>query len=424
MSPAATARLARALRRSGSEDTARSMALDRVISIADLKRMARRRLPRMAFDYVEGGCDDEVALADSEAAFRSCRLMPRYLVDISRKDLTASAAGQSFSLPIGIAPTGNAGMFRHDADRLLAAEARVANVPFILSGASNASIEEAMAVAPEHCWFQLYGTRDPRLAEDMVRRALGLGVKVLVVTVDVPVTSNRERNRRSGFSHPLKVTPAMIFQAATHPRWTLDYFGHGGLPYMGNFRPYASEGASPAQVADLFVEQFPPLTLTWAFLDRVRQLWPRKLLVKGILHPDDATRAVAAGADGVIVSNHGGRQLDRAIAPLLALPAVHAAVGQKAEIMLDGGIRRGSDIVIARCLGARYVFQGRPTLYGVAAAGRAGIRKALEIFAQELGTILAQIGCPRLDDLGPQFLAQVPGVDRQALRGTVAGAAG
>ena len=358
------------------------MILDRALSIADLRRLAAKRLPRMTYDYIEGGCDDEAALTENEAAFSNYRLMPRYLVDVSRKDMSATVAGQTFAMPLGIAPTGNAGMFRHDADRLLAAAAAAANVPFILSGASNASIEDVMRVAPDHTWFQLYGTRDPNMADDMIRRAADLGVKVLVLSVDVPAHSNRQRNRRSGFAHPLKITPAMILQALSRPGWTLEYFGHGGLPYMGNFRPYAAVDASPSEVADLFVEQFPAAGLTWPFVERVRRLWPRKLFVKGILHPADAVRAVEMGADGIIVSNHGGRQLDRAPAPLDAFPAVHAAVGEKADVVLDGGIRRGSDIVIARCLGAKFVFAGRPTLYGAAVGGGAGIRKALDIFAE------------------------------------------
>jgi (S)-mandelate dehydrogenase len=380
------------------------MTLDHAISIPDLQRLAKKRLPRMTYDYIEGGCDDEVGLTEYEDAFRAYRLLPRYLVDVSQRDITATVAGHTFDMPLGIAPTGNAGMFRHDADRLLAAEAVAANVPFILSGASNTSIEDVMKIAPDHTWFQLYGTRDMKMSEDMIRRAMDLGVKVLVLSVDVPVHSNRERNRRSGFTHPLKVTPSMIFQAVTHPGWTLDYFGHGGLPYMGNFRPYAVANASSSEVADLFVEQFPAADLTWAFLDRVRSLWPRKLFVKGILHPDDAIRAIEMGADGIIVSNHGGRQLDRAPSSLDAFPGIDAAVGDKVEVMLDGGIRRGSDIVIARCLGARFVFVGRPMLYGAVAGGRAGIKKAFEIFSSELRTILGQIGCPRVDDLGPKFL--------------------
>ncbi len=389
------------------------MSLDRAINIADLQRLAKRRLPRMTYDYIEGGCDDERGLIENEAAFDRYRLVPRYLVDVSKRDLTARLAGQTFAMPYGIAPTGNAGMFRHDADRLLAAEAAAADVPFILSAASNASIEEAMKVAPAHCWFQLYGTRSLTTSEDMIRRAADLGVQTLVLSVDVPAHSNRERNRRSGFMHPLKVTPSMVFQALTHPGWTLDYFGHGGLPYMGNFRPYAETNASPAQVADVFVEQFPAPALAWPFLEQVRRLWPRKLFIKGIMHADDAIRCVEMGADGIIVSNHGARQLDRAQSSLDALAGIHAAVGDRAEIALDGGIRRGSDIVIALCLGARFVFSGRPTLYGVAAGGRAGIKKALNTFAREFSVVLAQIGCPSAADLGPQFMvAAHSAVDR------------
>ncbi|HEY1721534.1 MAG TPA: alpha-hydroxy acid oxidase [Magnetospirillaceae bacterium] len=382
------------------------MSLDRAINIADLQHLAKKRLPRMTYDYIEGGCDDELGLVENEAAFNRYRLIPRYLVDVSERDLTAPLAGRTFAMPFGIAPTGNAGMFRHDADRLLATEAAAGNVPFILSGASNASIEEVMKVAPDHAWFQLYGTRSFATSEDLIRRAADLGVQTLVLSVDVPTHSNRERNRRSGFVHPLKITPSMVIQALMHPGWTLDYFGHGGLPFMGNFRPYAGKDASPARVADLFVEQFPAPTLTWTFLEQVRRLWPRQLFVKGIMHPDDAIHSVEVGADGIIVSNHGGRQLDRAQSPLDALPAIHAAVGERAEIALDGGIRRGSDIAIALCLGARFVFSGRATLYGAAAAGRPGIKKALDIFAREFALILAQIGCPKTTNLNPQFIAR------------------
>ncbi|MGD0564307.1 MAG: alpha-hydroxy acid oxidase [Roseiarcus sp.] len=393
------------------------MSLDRAVSIADLRRTAGKRLPRMAYDYIEGGCDDELGLTESEAAFGNYRLAPRYLVDVSQIDMTAKAAGQTFSIPLGIAPTGNAGMFRHDADRLLAIEAAAANVPFILSSASNASIEEIAKVAPEHTWFQLYGARDLKISEDMIRRAVGLGVKALVLSVDVPAHSNRERNRRNGFAHPLKVTPSMIFQAITHPAWAWEYFGNGGLPYMGNFRPYAAAKASPSDVADFFVGQFPSPGLTWGFLEMVRRQWPRKLFVKGVLHPEDAIRAVEIGADGIIVSNHGGRQLDRAISSLDAFPFIHAAVGKKVEVMLDGGIRRGSDIVIARCLGARFVFCARPMLYGATAGGRAGIKKALDIFAYEFELILAQIGCPNAESLGPQFLMREKGACFEQVRG-------
>lgn len=380
------------------------MTLDRAINISDLRHLAMKRLPRMAFDFIEGGCDDEDGLAENEFAFAAYRLMPRYLVDVSQVDMTAQLAGQAFSMPLGLAPTGAAGMFRHDADRLLARASAAANVPFVLSINSHASIEQAVEAAPEHTWFQLYGVKSLEMTEDMVRRAADLGVKTLVLSVDVPVQSNRERNRRNRFSQPLRVTPSMILQAIAHPSWTLEYLRNGGLPYMGNFRPYAPSGASAEAVGDLVFSVFPAPDLTWTFLEKIRRLWPRKLFIKGIMHPDDAFRSAEMGVDGIMVSNHGGRQLDRAPSPLQVLPAIREAVGDRIEITLDGGIRRGSDVVIALCLGARMVFVGRPALYGVAAGGDKGVRKTLEIFSQELAIVLGQIGCPRIADLGPHFL--------------------
>ncbi len=244
------------------------MTLDRAINISDLRHLAMKRLPRMAFDFIEGGCDDEDGLAENEFAFAAYRLMPRYLVDVSQVDMTAQLAGQAFSMPLGLAPTGAAGMFRHDADRLLARASAAANVPFVLSINSHASIEQAVEAAPEHTWFQLYGVKSLEMTEDMVRRAADLGVKTLVLSVDVPVQSNRERNRRNRFSQPLRVTPSMILQAIAHPSWTLEYLRNGGLPYMGNFRPYAPSGASAEAVGDLVFSVFPAPDLTWTFLER------------------------------------------------------------------------------------------------------------------------------------------------------------
>jgi (S)-mandelate dehydrogenase len=244
-----------------------------------------------------------------------------------------------------------------------------------------------------------------------VRRAADAGMKALVLSIDVPVYSNRERNRRNGFSMPLRVTPSMALQALLHPGWTLEYFRNGGLPPMKNYSPYAANGADAVAVGDTFASLFPAPALTWSLLDDLRRLWPRKLFVKGILHPDDAVRAVSAGADGVMVSNHGARQLDRAPAPIDMLPAIRAAVGDGVEITLDGGVRRGADIVTALCLGADAVFIGRPALYGAVVGGAAGVKKVLNILIAELETVLGQIGCARVVDLGPQFVV-MPDRDR------------
>jgi (S)-mandelate dehydrogenase len=385
------------------------MRVERSVNISDIHRLARRRLPQMAYDFIAGGCDDESGLVASEAALSAYRLVPRYLIDVSEPRTAGIALGDTFAMPFGISPTGAAGLFRRGADKLLALEAAEANVPFVLSSVSHDSIEDVVPAGPKNVWFQIYGTRDPGIALDMVRRAITANVSKLVFTLDVPVPSNRERNKRNSFSHPLTVTPAMLFEVLTHPGWTWEYLSNGGLPYFGNFRPYAKPNATPQEVAEFFVTQCPAPTQTWDLLEKIRHTWPRHLLVKGILHPDDARRAVRLGADAVIVSNHGGRQLDRAPSSAEALPEILDAVGSQVEVMLDGGIRRGSDIVAARCLGATFTFSGRPTLYGAAAAGRPGIRKVLSILKNELGVILAQIGCPAASELGPQFLRRVVG---------------
>ena len=385
------------------------MRVERSVNISDIHRLARKRLPQMAYDFIAGGCDDENGLVASEMALRAYRLVPRYLIDVSEPRTAGIALGDTFAMPFGISPTGAAGLFRRGADKLLALEAAEANVPFVLSSVSHDSIEDVVPAGPKNVWFQIYGTRDPAIALDMVRRAIAANVSKLVFTLDVPVASNRERNKRNSFSHPLKVTPAMLFEVLTHPGWTWEYLSNGGLPYFGNFRPYAKPNATPQEVAEFFITQCPAPTQTWDLLEKIRHTWPRHLLVKGILHPDDARRAVRLGADAVIVSNHGGRQLDRAPSSAEALPEILDAVGSQVEVMLDGGIRRGSDIVTARCLGATFTFSGRPTLYGAAAAGRTGIRRVLEILKYELGVILAQIGCPAASELGPQFLRRVVG---------------
>ncbi len=214
-------------------------------------------------------------------------------------------------------------------------------MPFVLSANSNGSLEEAAAVAPEHTWFQLYGLKDSAITADKVRRAADAGIKALVLSVDVPVSANRERNRRNGFFLPLRITPSIVFQALMHPAWTMEYLHHSGLPPMKNYSPYAPQGAGAAAVSELFASLFPAPALTWSLLDDVRRLWPCKLFVKGIMRPEDVRRAVSAGADGIMVSNHGARQLDRAPAPIDVLPAIRAAVGDRAEITLDRGVRRG-----------------------------------------------------------------------------------
>lgn len=384
------------------------MNIQSAINLEDLRQLARRKLPRIAFDFIDGGADDERGLLRNRQAFERYRLLPRYLRDVSQRDQTVTLFGQTYASPIGISPTGLAGLFRPDADLMLAAAAREANVPFLLSSAANAAIEDAVPVAPDHVWFQMYCTQDERINADLVQRARQVGVRVLVVSVDVPVNSNRERNKRNGFSRPFRMTPGVVLDALGHPAWVLRYLRTGGIPMMRNWMPYAPEGASAADVADMYGTLTPAPMVNWDHIHRIRQAWSGSLVIKGLLHPDDAREAVRQGVDGLVVSNHGARQLDTAPSPLEMLPAIRAAVGDSLPLLLDSGVRRGSDVVIARCLGANSVLFGRPTLFGVAAAGQAGAARALQLVRQEIDMVMTQIGCRVFGELNSGYLWPAP----------------
>jgi len=373
-----------------------------VVNIDDLRKLAKKRLPKIAYDFIEGGTDDETGITTNEQAFRQARIVPRYLVDISVRDQSTTLFGRTYSSPIGIAPTGLAGLFRHGADLMLAEAARDANVPFIMSGSSTGSIEDLGKLAPDHGWYQLYSSKDEAISEDLIKRTADAGLKTLVFTVDVPEGSNRERNQRNGWGRPLKLSLATKLEALEHPAWMLQWLRHG-TPYFSNWAKYAGPDASANKVADLVAYQN-RAPMTWKHVERFRSLFKGNFVLKGIMHPDDAVRAHSLGVDGIMVSNHGGRQLDNAPSPLHVLPAINEAVGDKMTVMFDGGIRRGLDAIIALCMGAKFVFQGRPTLYGVTAGGVQGAKAALGIFRKEIDISMAQIGATRIADLGPQYL--------------------
>jgi isopentenyl diphosphate isomerase/L-lactate dehydrogenase-like FMN-dependent dehydrogenase len=388
------------------------MRLSDAVNIEDLHRMAKRRLPKIAFDFIEGGLEDERGLERNTSAFRKHLLLPRYLVDVATRDQSASLFGRVYASPFGISPTGGAGLFRRGADLMLAKAAAEANIPYIMSGASNDTIEAAARAAPKNTWYQLYAASDSRIREDMIRRTADAGLDALVLTVDVPVNSKRERNIRNGFAtirggllQALSLNPWILLEALTHPGWIVEYLRHGGgTPMLQNWQPYAASGADAEGVYDFSRALMPYDAQTWRDLEAYRRLFPRHLVVKGIMHPGDAIRAAEIGVDGIIVSNHGGRQLDQAPASLDVLPAVKGAVGDRLTVMLDSGVRRGADILIALCLGARFVFMGRPTLYGAAAGGIPGVKRAIDIFRNEIDLVMAQIGCPSVAALGPDFL--------------------
>lgn len=395
------------------------MNFEDAVNLEDLHKIAKRKLPRFCFDFIEGGVEDEKGLDRNTGAFDHHALVPRYLVDVSEVDQKVELFGRTYASPFGIAPTGIAGLFKPGADLMLAEAAKAANIPFILSGAGTASIEEAARVAPETTWYQMYGSRDFKITEDLVKRTADAGLQTLVWTVDVPVTPRRERNIRNGFKRPLKISPWLAVDALLHPAWTLNYLRNGGLPRVETWAKYAPAGADAHGVADTLGANTPTPNQTWERLEAVRKQFPGNIVLKGIMHPDDAVRAMNVGVDGILVSNHGGRQLDRSAASLEMLPLIREATGGKLALFLDSGIRRGSDAMVARCLGADAVFVGRPTLYGAVAGGRAGADKAIDILQTEIDLNMKQLGCPRFDDLGPDFLfeSHTDASNRPPLRG-------
>ena len=378
------------------------MNVDDAINFDDLRILAKKRLPKIIYDFIEGGVDDEDGLDRNENAFRRRPLMPRYMVDISERDQSQPLFGRQYSSPFGIAPTGGISNYRWGGDLMLAEAAREANIPFIMSGAATASMEDLAKVAPEHGWYQLYVAQDRSISEDMIRRAADLNLSTLVVTVDVPTGSNRERNRRNGFGRPLKLSLASKLDALRRPLWMKDYMRHG-IARLPNWAPYAPEGADANMLGEFVSSQIRG-SLNWNDIENFRKLWPRKMVLKGVMRTDDAIRAAEIGVDGLMVSNHGARQLDGAPSPLDVLPPSSAAVGDRMTLMLDGGVRRGSDVLIARCMGAKFIFLGRPTLYGVVAGGVAGASKAASILRNEIDLVMAQMGGTSLDQLGPDFV--------------------
>lgn len=377
------------------------MKLDQAINIADLHGLARKRLPKLVFDYIEGGAEDEIGLAENLAAFQRYQLLPRYLTAQATINLNTTIFGKTYTAPFGIGPTGIAGLFHPHGDHLLAQAAVSENIPYIMSGTSTAAIEDLSADTARRAWFQLYTGRDKAIDEDIVRRAHDAGMETLVLTVDSEVRTKRERDLRNEFFAP-RLKLSLLLEALTHPAWVIAYLAAGGRPGFKNFMAYVDPKTEAGATA--FMMKHLPGLPTWTDMERYRRLWKGNLVIKGLLHPDDAKRAVDVGADGIVVSNHGGRQLDRAPAALDMLPAIHAAVGGKTTLMFDSGVRRGADIVTAQCLGAQFVFVGRATLYGLAAGGLPGVRKAVSILRQELDTIGRQIGCTSASEFDDKLL--------------------
>jgi L-lactate dehydrogenase (cytochrome)/(S)-mandelate dehydrogenase len=391
------------------------MTLRSVVTIEDLRRLAKRRLPDFLFAPMDAGAGEGAGSARNVQRLNERLLLPRALVDVSQRSQSASIFGREYASPFGISAIGYAGNFRRGADLLLAQSARAANVPFILSGASTSAIESVALEAPDHVWFQIYGARDRGLTEDMARRAHDAGTEVLVFTVDYPVAPRVEKMLRTGVrppaSVPLRSVPYLLWEVLKHPAWCLEFAFQGGPAKLESWLRYANGDSSAAGIARAYSAQVPSVQ-TWKDVERLRSLWRGRLILKGLMHPDDATRALSLGVDGITVSNHGAVKLDCLPAAIDALPKMVAAVQGKIPVFFDGGIRAGAHVLVAMCLGAKFCFVGRAALYGVSAAGRTGSDRALQIMREEISQTLAMIGCTSVSNLGPQFLAEEPDLRR------------
>ncbi len=375
----------------------------RALSIEELRGMARRRLPNFVWEYLEGGAEDEVTLRRNRAVFDAVRLLPRTLVDVSARRRSVPLFGAESAAPFVVGPTGFNGLLSHRADLALARAAAAAGVPFVLSHVATMPIEEIAREAGGRLWMQLYLFRSREAARAVVDRAEGAGCEALVVTTDSSVFGNREWDRRN-YRAPMRLDARNMLDVLVHPRWLLDVLVPHGVPRFGNLGGVLPPGQDSARNAAAFLAREMDQSLRWEDIAWLRGLWPRRLIVKGILAAEDAERAVACGADGIVLTNHGGRQLDGAVTALEMLPGVAAAVGGRAAILLDGGVRRGADIVKAVVPGAWGVLLGRAPLYRVGAGGEAGAVRALDILGSETDRVLGLLGCPDVGQLDRSYL--------------------
>lgn len=387
-------------RPTGGSGAARRLAA--AASISDLRRLARRRAPRAVFDYVDGAAGDEAALARQRAAFARVELRPRVLKDVAAIDTSVSVLGRPAALPLVCAPTGFTRMMHTAGEPAVARVAGRAGIPYALSTMGTTSIEElALAAAATRRWFQLYLWRDRGASRDFVERAAAAGYEALVLTVDSPVAGRRRRDVRNGLTLPPSLGWRTVLEGSLHPAWWFDLLTTAPLEF-------ASLRRFDGTVAELAARMFDP-AVTLDDLAWLRETWSGPLVVKGVQTAEDARRVAAAGADAIVVSNHGGRQLDRAPVPLEELGSVCQAVEGRVEVYADGGVLNGSDVVALLAAGARSVLVGRAYLFGLMAAGEAGVERAVEILAEELRTTLALLGVCQVADLRPEHVRLRPG---------------
>lgn len=377
--------------------------LSRALNIADLREVARRRVPHFVFEYVEGGAEDEAALRGNRTSFETLRLIPQTLVDTRGRHLRTEILGRPAAAPLIIGPTGLNGVLHANGDIALARAAARLGIPFTLSTMSTTRLEDVAKQAGGRLWMQLYVLSNRAIAEDIMTRAAAAGYEALVFTTDANVFGSREWDRRSYIS-PGKPTLRSKLDALRHPGWLQSVLLRGGIPRFRNLETFLPPEAAGAVGGSTIIPKLFEPNLTWEDITWIRRFWPRKLLIKGVLSVADAERAATLGCDGIVLTNHGGRQLDYCVSGIDVLPEIAAAVGKRLSIFVDGGFRRGTDVVKAIALGAHAAMTGRATLYGLAANGEPGVQRALEILTTEMDRVMGQLGANSVADLGPHIV--------------------
>ncbi|HWD13256.1 alpha-hydroxy acid oxidase [Pseudochrobactrum sp. sp1633] len=373
-----------------------------VLEIADLKKLAQRRVPKMFFDYADSGAWTESTYRANESDFAKIKLRQRVLVDMTDRSLATTMIGQNVAMPLALSPTGLAGMQHADGEILAAQAAAEFGVPFTLSTMSICSIEDVAAATKKPFWFQLYVMKDRDFVRNLIERAKAAGCSALVLTLDLQILGQRHKDLRNGLSAPPKFTPKHIWQMMTRPQWCLGMLGTQRRTFR-NIAGHAKGVSDLSSLSSWTAEQFDP-KLNWDDVEWIKNLWGGPLILKGILDEEDALMAAKTGADAIIVSNHGGRQLDGAPSSISMLPRIVDTVGDKIEIHLDGGIRSGQDVLKAVALGAKGTYIGRPFLYGLGAMGKPGVAKVLEIIAREMDMTMALCGKRRITDVDASIL--------------------